>query len=75
MMSNRILLMRTISTVVVASALALGCGDPGVDNRRTGLSPSFAASVDRFEAPWPERFIDPEAGLTLTTGATSRPTG
>jgi hypothetical protein len=37
---------------------------PGSD-----ATPSFGAAVDRFEAPWPERFIDRESGLSLSAGA------
>jgi hypothetical protein len=71
MMSNRILLVLAISTGMVATALALGCGDtPGVNEPSTGTVPSFAATVDRFEAPWFERFIDRESGLTLLAGET-----
>ncbi|MFL5494257.1 MAG: hypothetical protein ACJ8DC_07735 [Gemmatimonadales bacterium] len=71
MMTNRILLTLTISTGVVASALALGCGDrQGVNDPSTGTIPSFGATVDRFEQPWFERFIDPESGLSLLAGVT-----
>jgi hypothetical protein len=71
MTSNRNLLMRTISTGVVASALALGCGDrAGVNDPSTGAAPSFAATIDRFEAPWPEIFVDVGSDLTLVAGAT-----
>jgi hypothetical protein len=71
MIRNRILLILTISTGVVAGALALGCGDrTGVTDPAPGTAPSFGAAVDHFEAPWPEIFVDPETGLTLLAGAT-----
>jgi hypothetical protein len=71
MMSNRMLPILTISTGVVATALALGCGDrAGVNDPSTATAPSFAATVDRFEQPWFERFIDRESGLTLLAGET-----
>jgi hypothetical protein len=71
MIRNRILLILTVSTGVVAGGLALGCGDrPGVNDPSTGAVPSFAATVDRFEAPWPEVFVDFASGLTLVAGAT-----
>lgn len=71
MTRNRTLLMLTISTGAVASALALGCGDhPGVNDPSSGAVPSFSATVDRFAQPWFERFIDRESGLTLLAGVT-----
>ena len=71
MMSNRILLGLAISTGIVASALALGCGDnAGVTGPATQTRPSFGAEVSRFEAPWVNVFADASAGLTLLAGAT-----
>lgn len=73
-MSNRILRSLTISTAVVGSALALGCGDrTGITDPGPGTAPSFGTAVDQFEAPWPEIFVDPETGLSLLAGATFDP--
>ena len=57
-----------------ASALAFACSDnAGVTDPAAGVAPSFGAAVDRFEAPWPEIFVDPQSGLTLLAGATFDP--
>jgi hypothetical protein len=53
-----------------ASAFALACSDNAGVPERADPVPSFGAEVIRFEAPWPEVFIDDEAGLTLLAGAT-----
>jgi hypothetical protein len=71
MMNNRILFGLAISTGAVAGALALGCSDrTSVTDPSSGAAPSFGAAVTRFEAPWFERFIDRESGLTLLAGET-----
>ena len=57
-----------------ASALTLACSDnAGVTDPAAAVAPSFGAAVDRFEAPWPEIFVDPQSGLTLLAGATIDP--
>jgi hypothetical protein len=53
-----------------ASALALACSDNAGVTDPAAVVPSFAAAVNRFDAPWPEIFVDPETGLTLLAGAT-----
>ena len=70
MLSNRILLTLTVSTGLVAGTLALGCDDhPGVTDSNRGVAPSFATTIDRFEAPWPEIFVDVGSDITLVAGA------
>jgi hypothetical protein len=74
MSRNGIFLFLTVSPGVVASALTLGCGDrTGVTEPVRGTAPSYGAAVDRFQAPWPEVFVDPETGLTLVAGAAFDP--
>jgi hypothetical protein len=56
-------------TGVLASALALGCGNrPGVTDPATSAEPSFGAVVTRSEAPFPVAVIDIEQGLTAVFG-------
>jgi hypothetical protein len=56
---------------VLASALAFGCRDNiGVTDSAIGAAPSFKATIERFEAPWPEVFVDEASGLTMVAGAT-----
>jgi hypothetical protein len=59
---------------VLAGTLASGCRDnTGITDSAAGPAPSFAASVERFEAPWPTVFVDEASGLTLVAGATFDP--
>ena len=54
---------------VLASALALGCGDrPGVTEPATGAGPSFKAAATKSPAAFPVAVIDMQEGLTATFG-------
>ena len=54
---------------VLASTLALGCGDnAGVTGPATNDAPSFGAVVTRLEAPSPQIIIDTKQGLTALFG-------
>jgi hypothetical protein len=60
-----------LSTAALAGSLGLGCDDhPGVTDSALGPTPSFKATIQRFEAPWPTVFVDFASGLTLVAGAT-----
>jgi hypothetical protein len=55
---------------VLASAPTFGCRDIGGSESALGPAPAFAATIERFEAPWPTVFVDFNSGLTLVAGAT-----
>ena len=60
-----------LTAALAAAPLELACDDrPGVTDSALGTAPAFAASVDRFEAPWPEVFVDEASGITMVAGAT-----
>ncbi len=60
-----------IPTGVLASALALGCGDrPGVTDPASSTGLAFGAVVTRSETHFPVAVIDIEQGLTAVFGAT-----
>lgn len=62
--------MRRLSFFLAPTAFALACSDNADVPGPSDAAPSFEADVIRFEAPWPEVFVDDEAGLTLLAGAT-----
>jgi hypothetical protein len=54
---------------LLASALALGCGDrPDVTGPASGRGPSVAAAVTKSDEPFPVAVIDQQAGLTAVFG-------
>jgi hypothetical protein len=54
---------------VLASALALGCGDrPGVTEPATGAGPSFEGAVTKSQTSFPVAVIDVQQGLTAVFG-------
>ena len=59
-----------IPTGVLASALALGCGDrPGVTEPATGVAgPAVEAAATKSLQPFPVAVIDKQAGLTAVFG-------